>query len=404
MISLISCIEAVTSTKKVVADKTKIYSQEEYLADSNTIDVTVNVIHGLDINEGNEQSLLHGQTIYFAKTLTNVGNTTDNISLKMSEPSDKRWQISLILDSNKDGIHQLEEDDLLANNLKIPPASQHFFFIKMKAPSSNARSLAVELTVSSSFSSIGNYQGNNNVSYGGFSLITTNHLASIVCHDGPSIADIKFDDAPIRQTNNKDKNSTSAVFQEDYVGTNPLITAKIMDIDGVNAKSITIRIDGYRVDDKDIIMKKVSDTEYALSYQVKNSLSGGIHAISFEVKDTLGNLGVKTVFVQVSSKPKIVGKVLPYPNPFNPDKGETKITYKLTGDTRVIIYVYTITGERIWTTTCDSGCEGGRVGYNEVVWNGDTGFHSRVPNGVYLVQIVNSKGKLMGKTKILVIR
>jgi len=388
---MISWGQAFAHADSVILNRASIYADITHLADSNTTNVTVNVIHGLDINDSFDQSVLSGQNSYFAKTLTNVGNTTDNVSLTLSAvvPLDPEWETELIYDDNGDGIHQVTEVTPVPDIIQMSPGSQQFMFVRMKAPTINAQTTSVELTVSSSFSSLGSYQGDNSIIYGGPSLVTTNHRAVIVSSQGPSIADIKFDGIPVNSG--------------DYVGRRPLITARIIDIDGVDLSSARLFIDGMEVPSADISVTGVSPN-YDLSYQVDSELSTGIHTVVIQINDTLNNVGSQTLFVSVTDKAMIVGRVLPYPNPFDPTRGDVKITYQLTADTDLQIYIYTITGERIWTERYDSGMPGGHAGYNEVIWNGYTGFQRRVPNGVYLVQLINSKGKLLGKTRILVIR
>jgi hypothetical protein len=391
LLPLINCARAFAYADSVILNKASIYSDINHLADSNTTNVTVNVIHGLDVNDSFNQSVLSGQNTYFAKTLTNVGNTTDNVSLTLSAvvPFDADWETELIYDDNADGVHQIGEVSAVPSIIVMPPGSQQFIFVRMRAPTINAQTTSVELTVSSSFASLGSYQGDNAIIYGGPSLVTTNHTAVIVSSQGPSIADVKFDGVP--------------VISGDYIGRRPLITARIMDIDGVDLNSARIFIDGSEVPSADISVSGASPN-YDLSYQVDTDLTTGVHTVVIQINDTLNNVGSQTLFVNVTGKAMIVGRVLPYPNPFDPTRGDVKITYQLTADTDVKIYIYTITGERIWTESYDSGSNGGHAGYNEVLWDGYTGFHRRVPNGVYLVQIISSKGKLMGKTKILVIR
>ncbi|MDD5382804.1 MAG: T9SS type A sorting domain-containing protein, partial [Candidatus Margulisbacteria bacterium] len=95
--------------------------------------------------------------------------------------------------------------------------------------------------------------------------------------------------------------------------------------------------------------------------------------------------------------------VISYPNPFNPDRGQTiEISYKLAQDAEVKIYIFDITGQLIRTIVTTSANRASD-GYSRYAWDGKTGFGSTVDNGVYLVKIT-SGGKNIGKTKIMVVK
>jgi hypothetical protein len=100
---------------------------------------------------------------------------------------------------------------------------------------------------------------------------------------------------------------------------------------------------------------------------------------------------------------KIVGDALNFPNPFNPDEKPTIIRYVLTQDANITINLYNVAGERIWSRKYSSGTNGGRVGPNDVEWIGKDVFNSRVPNGIYVCQIVG-KGRTLALVKIAVLR
>ncbi|OGB87891.1 hypothetical protein A3H38_05815 [candidate division WOR-1 bacterium RIFCSPLOWO2_02_FULL_46_20] len=63
------------------------------------------------------------------------------------------------------------------------------------------------------------------------------------------------------------------------------------------------------------------------------------------------------------------------------------ISYELSQDAEIMIQVFTMRGEMIWSTVLPMGSEGGQAGENNVVWNGITSFKSVAGAGVYFVRI-----------------
>ncbi len=355
---------------------------------SNTVSVDVEAIHGIDLSHNLPETVLPGQTFFFPKTLTNVGNITENVFILTSNVT-AGWGVQLIHDDNNDSSHQSGEITPVPSNLDLMAESIYKFFVVMTAPTSFNVLGTVNITVSASaFVTVSTgYQGNNLVAYGGPLLVSEmNTLNTSVqpAAAGPVFSDLKFDGV--------------LVVNKDYIGRTPVIMIKVLDNIAVSASTLKITIDG-RVITQDIAF----DGTY-LSYHVTEELGFGSHTFIFEAQDVSGNSGIKTFEGRVTDKVAIVGQVLPYPNPYDPSSGEMKITYQLTNETGVRIYIYTITAERIWENRIDAGEEGGHAGYNEVPWDGLTGFYEQVGNGVYLVQITDGKGKLLGTTKILVIR
>ncbi|MBN2058289.1 MAG: T9SS type A sorting domain-containing protein [Candidatus Saganbacteria bacterium] len=105
----------------------------------------------------------------------------------------------------------------------------------------------------------------------------------------------------------------------------------------------------------------------------------------------------------IPTVPTSEGEIVSYPNPFNPDSGETaNIAYRYAQDVQVKVYIIDITGTILRTIDANSADRAGD-GYSRVGWDGRTAFGTTVANGVYLVQIVYN-GKTIAKTKIMVLR
>lgn len=376
-----------TSGEKIKSQSLLTAFEGDYETSSNIVETIVASIHGLDINENDPQTILPGQKAYFAKTLYNVGNVSENVSITLS-PSTLGWSTTLIQDSNNDGIHQDGETTTVSPTLTLPPASPYRFFVVMNSPNTFNITGTVNLTVSASVHSIGIYTGVNLITYGGPAIVSAVNTASTslqpAAPGGPIITDIKFDGVP--------------VVNRDYIGKTPFITAKILHEIDIATSSIKITIDGIST------TSGINFDGTYISYKVTTPLGKGSHVFIIEAQDVSGNISTKELTGRITEKPMIVGRVLPHPSPFNPLEDDVKITYQLTTDTSIRIYVHNIVGERIWQTKIDPGEEGGHAGYNEVLWGGTDGFSDLVGNGVYIVHIVDSKGRILAKTKILVIR
>ncbi|MFA4844924.1 MAG: hypothetical protein WC632_08285 [Candidatus Margulisiibacteriota bacterium] len=94
-------------------------------------------------------------------------------------------------------------------------------------------------------------------------------------------------------------------------------------------------------------------------------------------------------------------------NPFDPRLGPTTLSYSLSQDVNLTVYIFNIRGERIWEYRAPAGTPGGQVGENKVLWDGITLFRENAPAGVYLVHLTTTAGggmKTLSKTKIAIIR
>lgn len=141
-------------------------------------------------------------------------------------------------------------------------------------------------------------------------------------------------------------------------------------------------------------------------YTPKTALSRGTHNIRTTAYGSSVNYEgeVNNLKVMSNDVAEVVGAVLPYPNPYDPDKGSVKITYNLAGDAGIKIYIFNLTGQLVWTNVYAAGSNGGKAGYNEVLWNGADSFGSVVGNGIFPVRIVNSaNGTVIGRSKIAVL-
>jgi parallel beta-helix repeat protein len=187
----------------------------------------------------------------------------------------------------------------------------------------------------------------------------------------------------------------------DVVGPTPLIEADIVDNvggEGVTYEGITISFGSYIISDID------SYDGTHVSHRVSSPLGAGLHAVSIEAQDRVGNNAVPfsgTVRVG-SGQAQVFGPVMTYPTPFKPlSGGNATIAYMLTDDARVTIYLYDISGRVVYTGKFGPGSNGGRAGYNAVEWNGISDLGGVVGNGIYVFKITSGK-KEIGSGKMVV--
>jgi len=127
---------------------------------------------------------------------------------------------------------------------------------------------------------------------------------------------------------------------------------------------------------------------------------------SVEVENPGGEVAVlqKGFTIGSTSKPvEIIGKPAAYPSPMNPDKGPATIKYNLSQEAPIDLYLYNISGTRIWEAHYPAGSSGGTTGANQILWDGYNAFSGEVPNGIYVYQI-SSGGRTLATGKVAVFK
>jgi len=99
----------------------------------------------------------------------------------------------------------------------------------------------------------------------------------------------------------------------------------------------------------------------------------------------------------------VIGSPVNTPNPFNPDAGPTTIKYELNESSPIDLYIYNISGTRIWENHYPPTVMGGKQGVNEVLWTGYNAFSEKIPNGIYIYQI-STGGRTLATGKIAVFK
>ena len=70
------------------------------------------------------------------------------------------------------------------------------------------------------------------------------------------------------------------------------------------------------------------------------------------------------------------------------------ITYELAQTDGTVISIFDLAGVLVYQQENSAGSTGAVAGQNNVVWNLDSSFGGKVPNGVYLI-IVTIEGKII---------
>ncbi|MFC1637507.1 Ig-like domain-containing protein, partial [Candidatus Margulisiibacteriota bacterium] len=132
------------------------------------------------------------------------------------------------------------------------------------------------------------------------------------------------------------------------------------------------------------------DNNYYATYEVTTALADGVHCITIEAFDILGEAAtyeVQPLYVQGTGNMAIQGLPLNYPNPFNAGTENTTISYTLSRSANITINIFNLAGNLIAKQSYSADQAGGRAGYNEVSWDGTGSGGSVVGNGIYIYLI-----------------
>ncbi|OGC11470.1 hypothetical protein A3K48_03045 [candidate division WOR-1 bacterium RIFOXYA12_FULL_52_29] len=184
----------------------------------------------------------------------------------------------------------------------------------------------------------------------------------------------------------------------DPIGLLPQLTARAVSINPITSGSVNI--DGQ----KKGLTYVLADSYYAATFTPDDPLSNGIHSITIEAFDSIGQgatYEITPLYVEADKGPAILGAPLTYPNPFDPRSGNAAITYLLTRSSNITLTIHNLSGALLAKKVYLSGNSGGRAGYNEVAWDGRSDGGVELGNGIYIVLIL-ADGKVLARGKITV--
>ncbi|MFA5104313.1 MAG: putative Ig domain-containing protein [Candidatus Margulisiibacteriota bacterium] len=174
---------------------------------------------------------------------------------------------------------------------------------------------------------------------------------------------------------------------------------------GVSLETLDVYVDGVKMTSAGT---KGKETIKGLEYTAEEAIPAGEHSIRIEATDTEGNVyerQITGIMVTAAGVQQIVGSVLGYPNPYDANAGNLRISYTLTNDMDVMVYIFNVVGKVVSKGQYMSGTMGGLAGYNEVTWDGKDMFGVKIENGAYLIRVLEkSTSKQLGKCNVMVVK
>jgi hypothetical protein len=193
----------------------------------------------------------------------------------------------------------------------------------------------------------------------------------------------------------------------DIISTRVTVKAKILDDIPRNVGKIEVKMNdnvlysGTSGDWKGAYNEDTGEFQIALA-----PLEAGEYTFVIIAIDKANNQAEESIaplYIYPPGDVRVIGDPLNYPNPFAPLKGEkTAVSYVLTTDADITILIYNIVGSAVWKRNFPAFEEGGKAGYNEVIWNGRSDFSEVLGNGVYFYRIVH-KGNIIGKGRCTIL-
>lgn len=214
----------------------------------------------------------------------------------------------------------------------------------------------------------------------------------------PVIEMITFDDKP--------------TYDGDFVQEHPKISVTFRDDQSQDTGVASFNIQIVNTQDENnvtllnILQPSTPTASFLATTNVTSGLTSSEYTLRIVVADGAGNVATKNVSFRVNQGLQIAN-ILNGPNPFNPHQGPTRLQYQLSQNADVSIYIYSISGEQLWSKHLSSGAiDGGSIGFNAVEWDGRNHYGEVVANGVYIGYLIARDGssKKVGKVKIAVLK
>jgi len=152
-----------------------------HMVTSEAVYTTVSQVYGLTVSPTYETANIPGgELFYFSRTLLNIGNGTTRISLE-ALASPEGWTSYLILDDNRDEVHQESERTVVPKSILLAEDADYKFFLTLDAPDSAViGSLGYGTVIcSTEFFDGSEYVGGNGILYGGDDRVSASCCLSI---------------------------------------------------------------------------------------------------------------------------------------------------------------------------------------------------------------------------------
>jgi hypothetical protein len=364
---------------------------------SNEITLSVSQDHGLELLIPETRgSVSPGSSFYFPCKLTNTGNGSDIYSFELEDTTEP-WSSTLIKDDNLNGLRESSENSPVPAEISLAEDAIYRFFTVLTAPARalNEAEGKTTLKVSGKTSDGGTYVGANGNYYGGPDTASTQVSAQVTQVDTtpPTISNLLL--------NGRRR------FPEDIISSKLTLSAQITDDQPLNLDKIEVWLN-------DLLIYQGAPSDWKGAYQEDSSsfnltpppLTGGTYSLKIIAWDKAGNSVQETIsplYVNAPDDIRVIGNPLNYPNPFAPLKGQkTSIAYVLSIDMDITLYMHNIRGNVVWRRTYPAFEEGGKAGYNEVLWDGISDFGKVLGNGIYIFKLAHNN-KVVGRGKVTIL-
>ncbi len=200
------------------------------------------------------------------------------------------------------------------------------------------------------------------------------------------------------------------IADRDIVASQPLITAYVREISPNKIVSWNVQIKDITshelIEQKTTVITVPSTNEWVVFQVTKPLRPNNLYQATLKVQSDTGVISSANSAIFLVKEGLEITGFLNAPNPFNPNQGNTSLEYMLSKDADVKLAIFSISGEEVWSVSYLGGQDGGRVGFNTMVWNGRNKWQDMVANGVYIGVIVAKSGmeKRIVKRKIAVLK
>lgn len=122
-----------------------------------------------------------GVTHYFPHKITNLGNGTDSIRIKLMVSTLETWPITLVRDENNNGTHESGENTEFSTPLSVGEESEIYFFVAIRSltTESAGASREVRMIVTGEGTDGGYYFGASGSMYGGFDSAEATNVLTV---------------------------------------------------------------------------------------------------------------------------------------------------------------------------------------------------------------------------------
>ncbi|MBU1729724.1 MAG: Ig-like domain repeat protein [Candidatus Margulisbacteria bacterium] len=188
----------------------------------------------------------------------------------------------------------------------------------------------------------------------------------------------------------------------EVIDQNAEIVITATDANGVVEDTVSITLDTSAIDRSSLSILAVGSESTSLDVNLSSvaPFSAGEHTLDISATDAAGTSNSETITFRTYDMLAVTGTPMNYPNPCSYTTGTT-IRYNLTQDADIVLMIYSMTGQFIWRRAYAAGITGGSAGQNEITWDLQNDFGTRVGNGVY-IYMITSGGKVLGSGEIAV--